>query len=323
MDKGVRDLRQEDSLTEKGYQRLARRGVSRRDFLKICTLSCIAFGLDPGFAPKMAEAAAANLTKKPVIWMQGQGCTGCSESLLSSVNPEPEQIFLDVLSVRFHLTLMAAAGDEAVQSLEQCLEGGNYILVLEGAIPTADPRFCMVEGQPFIDLFKKVAAKAEVVIAAGSCASYGGIPRAGITGAKGAQDILEGIRVVNIPSCPVKPDRLVGTLLYYLSKNELPRLDGQGRPVAYYRFTLHDSCFRRAHYEKGEFLQDWNDPDTQDWCLYYKGCKGQEAYTTCGSDWWNDGVSFCGYAGSPCAGCSQPEYYDRLAPLCENPKEEK
>lgn len=308
---------------EKGYERLERRGISRRDFLKLCTLSCIAFSLDLGFASKMAEAAAANLTKKPLIWMQGQGCTGCSESLFSSADPEPEQILLDLLSVRFHPTIMAAAGDQAIGSWEHCLEEGNYLLVLEGSIPTADPRFCTVEGRPFLEQFKKAASKAEAVIAVGSCACYGGIPRAGFTGAVGAQDILNGVKVVNIPSCPVKPDRLVGTLLYYLSKNQLPRLDKHGRPLAYYRWTLHDSCHRRLHYERGEFLRDWNDPKTADWCLYYKGCKGKEVFTNCSSYWWNDGVNYCGYSGSPCAGCSQPEFYEQFSPLFNNPKEVK
>ena len=58
----------EDSA-EKGYERLESRGVSRRDFLKLCSLSCVAFGLDLSVAPKMADAAAAKLMKKPVIWI--------------------------------------------------------------------------------------------------------------------------------------------------------------------------------------------------------------------------------------------------------------
>jgi len=312
-----------ENSAEKGYQKLESRGVSRRDFLKLCSASCLAFGLDVSFAPKMADAAAAKLMKKPVIWMQGQGCTGCSSSLLSSINPGPEKVLLELLSVRFHPTIMAAAGQQAVESWEECLKEGNYLLVLEGSIPTRDPRFCMVEGQSFEELFKKAAVKADLVIAAGSCACYGGIPRAGITGAVGAQDILGKDKVLNLPSCPVKPDRLIGSILYYLSHNELPRLDQDGRPVAYYRYTLHDSCHRRLHYEKGEFLTDWNDPKTADWCLFYKGCKGKETFTNCSSYWWNDGASFCGAVGSPCSGCSQPEFYEKLAPLFTNPEEVK
>lgn len=307
----------------KGYERLERRGISRRDFIKLCSLSCMAFGLDVNLAPKMAEAAATNLARKPVIWMQGQGCTGCSSSLLASADPTPEQILLDILSVRFHPTIMAAAGEEAIESFAKTLAEGNYLLVLEGSIPTADSRFCMVEGQPFKEQFIKAAAKAEVVIAVGSCAAYGGIPRAGKTKAVGARDVLENIPVVNLPSCPLKPERLVGTLLYYLGKNQLPRLDKDGRPVAYYRYTLHDSCYRRLHYERGEFLQDWNDPLTMNWCLYEKGCKGMETYTDCAKFWWNDNANFCGYAGSPCAGCSHPEFYEQMAPLYSNKKEVK
>lgn len=316
-------MKRDDLPTESGYQRLERRGISRRDFLKLCTFTCAALGIDLSLAPQIAEAAEANLSKKAVIWMQGQGCTGCSESLLSSVDPGPEQIILDLLSVRYHPTLMAASGDQAIQSLNDCITQGHYILVLEGSIPTADPRYCFVEGKPFIEQFKMAAAKAEAVIAVGSCACYGGIPRAGITGAVGAQDVLKDIKVVNLPSCPVKPDRLVGLLLYYLSHNALPKLDELNRPEAYYRYTLHDSCFRRLHYERGEYLEDWNNPATQDWCLYKKGCKGIDTYTNCANSWWNDGANFCGYAGSPCAGCSQPEYYDGFAPLFVNPKEVK
>lgn len=307
----------------KAYNYLESKGISRRNFLKLCTLSCVAFGIDSSYAPKMAEAVAANLGKKPVVWMQGQGCTGCSESLISSLNPSADQILLDVLSVRYHPTLMAGAGEQAIQSLEQCYEEGGYLLVLEGSIPTADPRYCMVEGQPFVDQFKKMASKAEAVLAVGSCASFGGIPRAGTTGAKGAQDVLKDAQIINLPSCPVKPDRLVGLILYYLAERKLPRLDGLKRPVTYYRYTLHDSCHRRLHYENGEFLQDWNNRSTKDWCLYQKGCKGINTYTDCSSTWWNDGVSFCGYAGAPCAGCSEPKYYEGFAPLFVNPEEEK
>nr|WP_242830472.1 hydrogenase small subunit [Desulfitobacterium hafniense] len=316
-------MKRDDQPMESGYQRLARRGVSRRDFLKLCTFTCAALGIDLSLAPQIAEAAEANLSKKPVIWMQGQGCTGCSESLLSSVDPGPEEIILDLLSVRYHPTLMAASGEQAIQSLEDCISQGHYILVLEGSIPTADPRYCFVEGKPFMEQFKLAAEKAEAVIAVGSCACYGGIPRAGFTGAVGAQEVLGGVKVVNLPSCPVKPDRLVGLLLYYLSHNALPKLDGLNRPEAYYRYTLHDSCYRRWHYEKGEYLEDWNNPDTLDWCLYHKGCKGQDTYTNCANAWWNGGANFCGYAGSPCAGCSQPEYYEGFAPLFVNPKEVK
>lgn len=299
-----------------GLATLARRGVSRRSFLKLCTAAAVAIGLDFRAGRRMARAAAAAVGKKPVVWMQGQGCTGCSESLLSSLDPNPAAIVLDLLSVRYHPTIMAGAGQVAQHAWEEAVRQGGYILVLEGAIPLADPRFCLVEGRPFSELFAEAAEKAEVVVAAGSCAAYGGIPAAGITGASGAQAVVKGKPVINLPSCPVKVNRLLGTVLYYLSFKEAPPLDDYGRPIPYYgRFLQHDSCPRRGHYERGEFLKDWNDPATADWCLLYKGCKGPFTYTDCPRIWWNDGVNYCIRAGSPCSGCTQPEFYAKFTPL--------
>lgn len=299
-----------------GLASLARRGISRRSFLKLCSATALAMGLDFKVGRRMARAAAAAISKKPVVWMQGQGCTGCSESLLSSLDPDPAAIILDLLSVRYHPTIMAGAGKIAQRAWEEAVRQGGYILVLEGAIPLADPRFCLVEGRPFSELFIEAARKAEVVVAAGSCASYGGIPAAGPTQAAGAQAVVKDKPVINLPSCPAKPSRLLGTLLYYLSFREAPPLDDFGRPIPYYqRFLQHDSCPRRGHYERGEFLKDWNDPKTVDWCLLYKGCKGPLTYTDCPRIWWNDGANYCIRAGSPCSGCTQPEFYAKLSPL--------
>ncbi|HCO11884.1 MAG TPA: oxidoreductase, partial [Desulfonauticus sp.] len=35
-------------------ERLERRGVSRRDFMKFCTAVAVMMGMGPGFAPKVA-----------------------------------------------------------------------------------------------------------------------------------------------------------------------------------------------------------------------------------------------------------------------------
>ena len=292
------------------------RGLSRREFLKLCTATAVALGLSEGFGPRLAEAAEQAARKKPVIWMQGQGCTGCSESTLSSLNPGPAEIVLDMLSIRYHPTIMAASGHVAQKAWKDSVEAGGYVLVLEGSIPTADPRFAEVEGKAFADQFKEAAARADLVVAAGSCASFGGIPRAGITKGGGVADYIKDKPVVNVPSCPAKPSRLLGTLLHVLAFKKTPELDEYKRPVPYYkRFLQHDNCPRRAHFEKSEFLRDWNDPAQVNYCLLYMGCKGPKTYTDCPRIWWNDGVNYCINAGSPCAGCTQPEFYDQFTPL--------
>lgn len=295
---------------------LLKRGISRRIFLKFCTATAVAMGLDFSAGRRMASAAVANAGKKPVVWLTGQGCTGCAESLISSLNPDPATIVLDLLSIRYQPAIMAGAGDVAKGILEETVSKGGYILVLEGSIPLADPRYCMTEGKPIKELFIEAAKNADVVVAAGACASYGGIPAAGITGAAGAQVVVKDKPVINLPGCPVKPTWILGTVLYYLTFKEAPPLDDIKRPVAYFkRFLQHDSCPRRGHYDKGEFLVDWNDPNTNDWCLFHKGCKGPVTYADCPRIWWNDGVNYCIRAGSPCAGCTQPEFYAGFTPL--------
>lgn len=288
---------------------LTKKGLSRRSFLKLMTATTAALGLPSFYAPRMAEAVEKAAGKPPVIWLEGQDCTGCTESVLASLNPGPAEIVLDMLSVRYHETVMAAAGEVAEDWLAQNIKEGGYLLVVEGSIPTADDRFLTIGGRPFRQILREAAAHAAAVVAIGACACYGGIPAAGPTGAKGVQDVIGGKPVINLPGCPVKPTWVLGTVMHYLLFNKVPPLDSNKRPLAYFGTLLHDNCPRRGHFEKGEFLTDWNDPDQKDFCLLLRGCKGPKTFTDCAQSWWNDGVNFCINASSPCAGCTQPEFY--------------
>ncbi len=82
--------------------------------------------------------------------------------------------------------------------------------------------------------------------------------------------------IINISTCPVHTDHLVGTILYVLVTGKIPELDSKGRPAMYFgdKWLIHDNCRRRAHFDAGEFLKDWNDPKQKNWCLFEKGCKG-------------------------------------------------
>lgn len=296
------------------------KGVSRRQFLKYCAATAAVFGLDYYFGGLFAQSAAAAIKKKPILWIQGQGCTGCSCSLLSSMSPGPGEILLDLVSMRFNTTIMNSAGHISGKTLLDTVEEGGYILVVEGSIPTVDPRFCFVDGMPFDELLRKTSKNAAAVIAAGSCSAFGGIPRAGFTGAKSVQEFVTDKPVVNIPGCPFKPDWLVGTLLYYLNFSKLPPLDELKRPAAYFGdHFIHDTCPRVGYFEKGQFLTDWNNPATVDWCLLKMGCKGPVTHADCNRIWFNDGVNSCIRSGAPCAGCVEPQFYKDLTPLYVSP----
>lgn len=301
------------------FDLLKARGVNRRDFLKLIAATTAALGLPEVMAPKAAEAVEAAMKKPAVIWLNGMDCTGCTESAISTLNPSAASVILDLISIRYHETIMAGAGEVAEKALEETLNE-TFVLVVEGSIPSKVDQYCMVGGKPFREIVLQVAKRAKAIIAVGSCATDGaGIPGACSVDAVGVRELLKLNQVmtpvINLPCCPVKPPTLLGTILYYLTYKKVPELDSQARPLAYYGKLLHDNCPRRGQFEAGNFLKDWNDPIQKDYCLLLKGCKGPKTYTDCAQVWWNDNANFCINAGSPCSGCSEANFFESFSPL--------
>jgi len=103
-------------------QRLEAKGISRRDFMKFCGLVTATLGLSSSFIPKVAEVFAQPKQRPPVVWLHFAECTGCSEALLRSMYPWIDELVLDVLSVEYHETIMAAAGHQAEENLKAAAE---------------------------------------------------------------------------------------------------------------------------------------------------------------------------------------------------------
>jgi len=298
------------------YDRLKAGGISRREFIKYCAVTAAALGLSElEFTAKVAQALAAASKKPPVIWLEGQDCAGCTVSFAGALNPPVSSIILDRLSVRYHETIMAASGHLSESAYHDTLEQGGYVLVVEGSIPSVDDRFCMVGGRPFKEIVEEAAGKAAAIIAVGACATYGGIPAAGPTKGMGLSKALPGKTIINLSTCPVHTDHLVGTILYFLATGKAPALDEVGRPKMYFGQSIHDNCRRRSYFDEGTFLQDWNNPEQKEWCLYEKGCKGPDTYSDCPIRRWNDGTNFCIDCGAGCQGCAEPDFYAGMTPL--------
>lgn len=291
-------------------------GVNRRDFLKYCAATAALFGMSEfAFTSKLAEALETASKKPPVVWLEGQDCAGCTISFLGALNPPVSSIILDKISLRYHETAMAASGHIAEKAYEEALNQGGYVLIVEGSVPSADDRYCMIGKRPFRKILEEAAGKAAAVIAVGACATYGGIPAATPTKGIGLNKALPGKSVINLPTCPVHPDHVVGTILYFLTTGKAPELDSIGRPVMYFRELIHDNCRRRGHFDAGRFLTDWNDPKQKDWCMLMKGCKGPVTYADCSVRRWNDGINFCIDCGAVCMGCAEPGFYAEMTPL--------
>jgi len=254
--------------------------VDRRTFVKVVTTAAAAVGLSSTAAARIVEAASKGL-KPSVIWLHFQECTGCTESLLRTTHPGLADLILDLISLDYHETLLAAAGHQAEDVLKKTMteQAGKYVLIVEGAIPTKDGGiYCQIGGRTAMDILKEAGEKAGAIIAIGSCASWGGIPSAdpNPTGATGAPTILQGKTVVTLPGCPANPYILLGTVLQYVALGTLPALDDKGRPKFAYGRTIHEHCPRRAHFDAGRFVETFGDANHREgYCLYKMGCKGR------------------------------------------------
>ncbi|MGD8943128.1 MAG: hydrogenase small subunit [Desulfobacterales bacterium] len=294
---------------------LKQRDLTRRDFLKFCTVVAGAIGLGPAFGPKIAEALTSG-QRPPVLWLHFAECTGCTEAVLRTTSPFFDDLLFDSISLDYHETLMAAAGArvESIRNNAANTYAGEFFCVVEGAIPTADGGiYGMVGGHTMLQIAQEICPKARAVIAIGTCGSYGGLAAASPnpTGAKGVKDALGSqlqVPVVNIPGCPPNPITFVGTLVHYLLPDKPLTLDSLGRPTFAYGARVHDQCPYRHDSQEHRCLEDY-------------GCKGKRCHNNCPTEQFNDKTSWPVLAGHPCIGCSEPNFWDTMTPFYQEDEE--
>jgi len=293
--------------------------INRRDFLKLMGGAAAAITF-PGVmlqgCRKALKKAAENTS---VIWVQGQSCSGCSVSLLNGREPDIATLITEYISLNFHQTIMGGMGSTAVGVIEEAVKKKrkDYILVVEGSIPTKNYKYCTlgeVDGRHrgIREWIEKLGSSAMAVIAVGSCAAFGGIPGAEIratggnpTGAVPVSEILKGSNVINIPGCPPHPDWMAGTVVHLLLKG-MPKLDEYNRPLLYFSNTVHERCERLSYYKKGYFAKHWGDKG----CLYLLGCLGMDTHCDIPVRKWVDGTNSCTGSGSGCIGCTEAVFPD-------------
>lgn len=304
------------SKPETFYEVFRQRGVSRRDFLGFCAVTATMLGLGPKGIATVAHAMETK-PRIPVLWLHGLECTCCSESFLRSGHPLASEIVTSMISLDYDDVIMAAAGDQAEEIIHDIMRDyrGAYILAVEGNIPLANEGMCcIVGGRPFRQQFDEVAKHAKAIIAWGTCASSGCVQaaRPNPTKATPVHKLVSNVPVINVPGCPPIAEVMTGVLSYILTYDRLPELDNQLRPKMFYSQRVHDKCYRRAHFDAGQFVESWDDEGArQGWCLYKLGCRGPTTYNACASMGWNEGVSFPIKSGHGCIGCSEEGYFDR------------
>ncbi|MEH7109450.1 hydrogenase small subunit [Bacillus sp. JJ1764] len=295
------------------YEAAIEHGFSRRDFLKMCTALAATLGLEFTQSDQVVKAMETK-TRVPVVWLQFQDCTGCSESFIRSSQPKTESVLLEMISLEYSEVLSAASGHQVEASMEQVLKDykGKYVLAVEGSIPE-DDSFLMVAGKSAKDTFLKMAEGAMAIIAYGSCSSWGGIPAAhpNPTGAKSVNSYVKNTPTILVPGCPPIAEVMTGVIAHIITFGKLPELDQFGRPKAFYRHRIHDKCNRRAYFDAGLFVESFDDEGAkQGYCLYKVGCKGPTTYNSCAEMRWSGGVSYPIQSGNPCIGCSEKDFWD-------------
>ncbi|HEY2744949.1 MAG TPA: hydrogenase expression protein HypE [Polyangia bacterium] len=288
--------------------------------------------------------------KKPVVhvlWINaGLSCDGDSVALTAAMQPSVEDIVLGVLpgmpKVIFHWPLIDyQVGDEFMEWFWKGARGelDPFVLVVEGSIPNEkvkpegywaafgnDP----TTGQPIptSDWLDKLAPHATAIVAAGTCATYGGIHamEGNPTGAMGVPDYLgwewkskAGLPVVCVPGCPIQPDNLSETLLYLLNQlaGQAPMipLDENLRPRWLFDLTVHEGCDRAGFYEQGQFTKEYGTVE----CLVKIGCWGPVVKCNVPKRGWMAGIGGCPNVGGICIGCTMPGFPDMFMPFMDEP----
>ncbi len=294
-------------------------GIPRRRFLKFCASMAVTLGLPPGGAAQVASTLQQK--RRPVlVWLEFQDCAGNTESMLRASHPSITELVLAFFSWEYHETIMAAAGKQAEGILDRVVrdDAGEFLAVVEGSIPTANPAYCTIGGRSAMDIARQVCTKAAAVIAVGSCAFDGGPQRSAPdpTGAISAGEAVPNVPLVNLGGCPHNAANTAALLVYWLAFNRMPALDGYKRPLFAYGHIIHDQCERRANFDAGRFVERWDDDGARrGYCLYKMGCKGPMATFNCPVVRWNDETSWPVQSGHGCAACASYRFWDTAMPL--------
>ena len=282
-----------------------------------------------------------------VVWLTaGLSCDGDTIAMTGASLPSIEELVggsvPGVPRVVLHNPVLAYEnGDAFVQSMRDAAEGklDPFILVVEGSIPNeknkSEGYWAAVgtdraTGQPILTTtwIDRLAPKAWAVLAAGTCATYGGIHamEGNPTGCMGLPDYLgwtwtskSGLPVVCLPGCPVQPDNFMETLTYLLTQlvGQAPPipLDSALRPRWLFSATVHEGCDRGGYYEQADFAADY----ASSRCLVKVGCWGPVVQCNVPKRGWMGGVGGCANVGGVCIGCTMPGFPDKFMCFMDEP----
>lgn len=281
--------------------------LSRREFLQRLWQVIVAAGAAQFFSFEELLAAPNAAARPKVLWLHGTSCSGCSTAFLDIEQVSVVEILTQLVDLQFHPDVSLATGEVAMRVLNQMADQEDgFIFVLEGGIPVGMPHACVMGERPMTEWVERLARRAGVLIAAGTCAALGGIPSMNgtVTGSMTLQQFLrhKGINkpLVALPNCPMKPEHFVYVLLHQLKLGKLPELDELARPNKFFSHTIHERCIYYADFQERRYAEHVGD----DGCLLKLGCQGPVTRNDCMRFGHNNNTNTCIRAGHPCVGCA-------------------
>lgn len=259
-----------------------------------------------------------NIIKPNCIWLETSSCFGEIIALLDGENPSLVTLLSDMVNMTFFNSINGEEGEVAFQKILDTINADEpYIFIVSGAIPLrSDGKFSVVanyEGQSIsaAQAVKIIAPKASYVIAAGTCAAFGG-PTAARPNLSEAVPVSEVIDkpVINAPGCPIHPLWILGTLAHIINFG-MPELDNLGTPTTFYSVTIHDRCPRRSFFDSGIFASAFG----QIQCMFRLGCRGPVTKTLCPFNRWNDSNNWPIGDNTNCIGCASFGFPDLTEPF--------
>jgi hydrogenase small subunit len=282
-----------------------------------------------------------------ILWIsEGMSCDGDSVSVTAAQQPSLEDVVLGLIPgipvVHLHNKVLAFETGEAYLAPFRAASRGQlepFVLVIEGSIPNeqinGEGHWSSLGNREGTDQPKTVnewidelAPKALAIVAAGTCATYGGIhAMAGNpTGCMGLADYLgwdfrtrSGLPIINVPGCPVQPDNFMETLLWVLrfaaGRAPMIPLDDMFRPTWLFGKTVHEGCSRAGYYEQADFADDYNSPK----CQVRIGCWGPVVNCDVTKRGWMSGIGGCPNVGGVCIACTMPGFPDKFMPFMDEP----
>jgi len=260
--------------------------LNRREFIKLLSTGALSAAF---LAANLQDLLAqdSNGESEPLVWLQGH----CCENHQIGLAGVPE--FPGFLARYF-------------QRLEAVVETANDagkapILILEGYFSNDNLEESRKQLQGW-------AEQAKVVVLLGNEAAYSADSPEGYLDLDRQLFADLPTSVIRLPGHPAQPRHILG-LLNHLLMYGLPSLDEHRRPKIFFDALICDRCEHRGDFESGDFVSYFGEKLG---CLYLLGCKGRVTYNDCPTGKWNEDSNWCVGAGSPCTGCSEPEYPGHL-----------